>query len=302
MDPKSFKYDVALSFAGEDRLYVKEVANFLENEGLSIFYDENEQTELWGKDLAEHLREVYGRLAKYCVMFISKHYAMKSWTIHERRVALERALTSREEYILPARFDNTELPGIRSTVAYISLRDLSPREFAEKIIEKVNDKQTFVDASVKAQYRLPKEPPRAFNPYDEALVFMETVRSELNNRAASLEVHGASISIFDREGRSSIRVVSGQKTVYSFDMWMGGFSSDSGLSFYGAQGEIRTGGGYLNAWANLVWDDLNNRTALELHDMSLFGYTPRPEQLLPTSEFIDRLWNSIIAAIERSQS
>ena len=49
-----YKYDVALSFAGEDRFYVDQVATILKEQGVSVFYDEFEEVDLWGKDLALH--------------------------------------------------------------------------------------------------------------------------------------------------------------------------------------------------------------------------------------------------------
>src|SRR5271169_3068828 len=105
-----YEYDVCLSFAGEDRNYVAKVAAFLNSNGLRIFYDEYEKVSLWGKDLYEHLHGVYGKRARYCVIFISKHYGEKLWTNHERRAAQERAFKQHSEYVLPARFDKTELP------------------------------------------------------------------------------------------------------------------------------------------------------------------------------------------------
>ena len=44
-----YRYDVALSFAGEDRHYVERVAKELQRRGIRVFYDKYEQTELWGK-------------------------------------------------------------------------------------------------------------------------------------------------------------------------------------------------------------------------------------------------------------
>jgi len=51
----SFRYDVCLSFAGEQRSYVELVAGALKSSGLRVFYDLDEKVELWGKDLPEHL-------------------------------------------------------------------------------------------------------------------------------------------------------------------------------------------------------------------------------------------------------
>jgi hypothetical protein len=68
-------------------------------------------------------------------MFISDAYSKKLWTNHERKAMQSKAFQENNEYILPARFDDTEVPGLLHTVAYISLKDKSPNEFAE-IIEK----------------------------------------------------------------------------------------------------------------------------------------------------------------------
>jgi hypothetical protein len=130
-------YDVVFSFAGEDRRYVKQVAEYLRSKDVKVFYDGFEEANLWGKDLAEHLDSIYRHSGKYCVIFISEYYAEKMWTRHERRSALARALQEREEYMLPARFDATELPGILPTVGYISLSDKSPIDFGKLILEKL---------------------------------------------------------------------------------------------------------------------------------------------------------------------
>jgi len=59
MKNNSYEYDVALSFAGEDRAYVEEVANSLNNRGVKVFYDLFEEANLWGKNLYEYLSEIY---------------------------------------------------------------------------------------------------------------------------------------------------------------------------------------------------------------------------------------------------
>ncbi len=130
-------FDVVLSFAGENREYVKTVAQYLRKKKVTIFYDENEQVRLWGKDLAEHFEILYRRSGKYCVVFISEAYVNSMWTRLERRAALARALKEKSEYILPARFDDTEVPGILPTLHYISLGDKSPAKFGKVILEKL---------------------------------------------------------------------------------------------------------------------------------------------------------------------
>ncbi|SDO89135.1 TIR domain-containing protein [Lentzea jiangxiensis] len=131
------KYDVCLSFAGEDRPYVDEVARHLTELGVSRFYDTDEQADLWGKNLVEHLDQIYRHDSRFCVMFISEAYARKMWTKHERQAAFDRALVSDTEYVLPVRFDDTEIPALRVGTGYLDLRDRTPRELARMIAEKV---------------------------------------------------------------------------------------------------------------------------------------------------------------------
>lgn len=129
-------YEIVLSFAGEDREYVQQVARFLREHDVRCFYDKYEDVTLWGKDLAEHLDFIY-KSARYCVMFVSKHYGEKIWPNHERRSALARAVKQKSEYILPARFDDTEVPGLRHTIGYVNLTELTPDELGEMILRKL---------------------------------------------------------------------------------------------------------------------------------------------------------------------
>lgn len=129
-------YDVTLSFAGEDRAYVEKVAAALYALGVRVFYDRYEQVDLWGKDLYTHLDDVYRKRAKFCVVFISRHYADKVWTNHERKSAQARTFEEKSEYILPVRFDDTEVPGMLPTIGYIEATTREPAELALMIANK----------------------------------------------------------------------------------------------------------------------------------------------------------------------
>ncbi|OED40124.1 hypothetical protein AB832_03720 [Flavobacteriaceae bacterium (ex Bugula neritina AB1)] len=143
MKNNSYEYDVALSFAGENRAYVEEVANNLQTRGINVFYDLFEEANLWGKNLYEYLSEIYQNKARYTVLFISNFYNKKLWTNHERVSMQARAFQESREYILPARFDDTEIPGILKTIGYISLKDRTPEELAILIEKKLKKDQVF---------------------------------------------------------------------------------------------------------------------------------------------------------------
>lgn len=131
------EFDIALSFAGEERDYVDRVANLLRERGVRVFYDLFEEADLWGKDLYVHLLEIYQKRARFTVMFISKAYSNKLWTNHERRAAQARAFQEAQEYILPARFDDTSIPGVLSTVGYVSLQGRTPEDLVSLITKKL---------------------------------------------------------------------------------------------------------------------------------------------------------------------
>jgi hypothetical protein len=136
------EFDVAFSFAGEQRAYVEDVYNILTSRGIRVFYDGGQAASLWGKDLYQYLTDIYSRRARYCVIFLSKEYAHKLWTRHELKAAQARAFKESEEYLLPARFDDTEIPGLLPTVAYVDLTQLSPQQFAGLVIEKLTGTST----------------------------------------------------------------------------------------------------------------------------------------------------------------
>lgn len=133
------KYDVAISFAGEDRPVAQELAASLVLNGLNVFYDEYEQADLWGKDLYTHLSKVYKDESKYCLMLISENYAKKQWTNHERRAAQARAFAESSEYILPLRLDDSEIEGVLDTTGYLDIRQFPVEKVVESLITKVRD-------------------------------------------------------------------------------------------------------------------------------------------------------------------
>jgi len=130
-------YDIGLSFAGEERYYVRQVAKLLKQKGLRVFYDEFEQVDLWGKDLYQYLSDIYKNKCKYTVIFISEAYAQKRWTKHELESSQARAFNENKEYILPVRFDDTKLPGMHETTMYLNGNEVSPKHLAELTFEKI---------------------------------------------------------------------------------------------------------------------------------------------------------------------
>lgn len=132
-------YDVCFSYAGEDRAYVEQVTAALKPLNIRVFdyQDEESAAELWGMNLYEELGRIFEKRGRFCVIFVSKHYVEKLWTRHELKSVLARAFTEKREYLLPTRFDDTELPGVPHSVGYKDLRKTTPERLAVLIARKI---------------------------------------------------------------------------------------------------------------------------------------------------------------------
>lgn len=132
-----YKYDVALSFAGEDRKVVEEIATELKKNDISVFYDNFQKADLWGKKLSQYFKETYGENTRFVIVFISEHYSLKDWTDFELTIAREEAKNRKSEFILPIRIDNTNIVGLHNDVGHLDLNKEDVGSIVETIIEKL---------------------------------------------------------------------------------------------------------------------------------------------------------------------
>jgi len=139
---RTFEFDVALSFAGEDRTYVFKVAELLRERGVQVFFADFMTSELWGTDLYSFFDDVFRRKARFAILFVSRYYNSSPWTKHERTSAQARALVESDPYILPVRLDDTELPGLRPTVHYVDGRKIGAEQLVDLILKKLGQQPT----------------------------------------------------------------------------------------------------------------------------------------------------------------
>jgi hypothetical protein len=137
-EPK-YDFDIAVSFAGEDRTYVHQFVGRLKANGLEVFYDEDKLAEMWGENLLDFLQAVYKRRARYAILFISQHYVDKKWPGHERQAAQDRALQQSSPYILPVQLDDAELPGLHSAIGYMDARYMGMDGLVDAVLKKLGD-------------------------------------------------------------------------------------------------------------------------------------------------------------------
>ena len=136
-----FEYDVALSFAQEDRPYAEELGSMLGARDMKVLYDETQAAELGGGNFVTHLAELYRTKALYCVMLISQHYPLKAWTEAERTDAQEHALRDANEYLVPVLLDDRVVPGITATSGSHDLRKHSMESIADRLEAKLSERE-----------------------------------------------------------------------------------------------------------------------------------------------------------------
>jgi hypothetical protein len=140
-----YEYDVAVSFAGEDRTQVSLLVSALEARGVEVFYDFNESARLWGKDLENELARIYAQEARFMVLCLSKAYPVKDWTRFELDIGGRAAKKRPSEYLLPLRLsaDLDPIVGLKNTIGY---QTMSTQGDVDRIAELLLAKATRWDA------------------------------------------------------------------------------------------------------------------------------------------------------------
>lgn len=288
-------YEAALSFAGEQREYVQRVAAGLEAAGVPYFFDERAAIAMWGEDLVVYLDRVYRQSSRFAVVFVSDAYAAKVWPRAEFRSALARAIEEKGPYILPVRFDDTELPGLLPTVSYLDARRMRPEEIVQSLLQKLRVASPGVAES--APVRLPRVPRADFNPYAETQKAIQEIREVLTLRAQRLP-QGLVGHTENREGRFLLRILRAGTPLYSLDIFLGGGFGENTICFYGRAGGGGTSDGASNAHGTVEWDRDRDDVVVRLFNMSLLPEMGR-DYRLTSSELADAIWNEACDQIER---
>lgn len=133
-DPWTF--DVALSFAADDRAAARDTATALLEHNLTVFYDEWLQARIVGRDLLELLREVYLK-ARLCVPFISASYLRGKYPKVEFQAILERETLRAPGALFPVYLEKVTAPALSETVAYVDYHRYGAKGLAALIAERL---------------------------------------------------------------------------------------------------------------------------------------------------------------------
>ena len=130
------RFRIALSFSGDERYYVEEVANHLVNHfgKAEIFYDRNFRPELARVNLDTYLQNIYHEYSDLIALFFSESYSEKMWCGLEWR-AIRNLITKRPNHVIPIKMSSSDLPeGLFPVDGYLPADRLKPSDIASDII------------------------------------------------------------------------------------------------------------------------------------------------------------------------
>jgi hypothetical protein len=134
------RFRVALSFPGEKRSFILEVADALAARlgKERILYDEYLTAELARPNLDVYLGNLYREHAELLVPFYCADYERKEWCGVEWRQMREILKKNGDHQIMPFRFDDMPITGVLSIDGYIMIGSRSAEQVAALIIERLD--------------------------------------------------------------------------------------------------------------------------------------------------------------------
>lgn len=133
------RFHIALSFAGEKRDFVKQVADLLAAKfgQENILYDKYHEAEFARYDLGIYLPKLYGEQSDLIVPILCPDYDAKRWTGWEW-VHIYGLLTKADGHrVMPSRFDYANADGLSPASGFIELDHKTPDEFVALILERL---------------------------------------------------------------------------------------------------------------------------------------------------------------------
>ncbi len=85
-----------------------------------------------------YLQHMYFKRCQFAVAVISKAFLKSKWASNwEWKAILARMQQQKSSFLLPYFLEKVNVPGLNSTIGYISAETHSPAKFAELIVKKV---------------------------------------------------------------------------------------------------------------------------------------------------------------------
>lgn len=282
-------YDVAVSFAEEQRTAVGEVVEVWRQRGLTVLHGPEQTHEWWSHKESGDLPDARVR---FFLPFVS--------SVDDFTAAMLRAVKAGDEHVLPVLVGDTAVPAelLHPHVTY--LRD-QIEELTEALAARVE--ASTQSAPVAEIVRKAKEfrpvaaaVPASFSRYAEQDAAMRYLAEQFAAALPGLDRRGFAGTVHVGDARIAVRIERAGDTVYALDIQRGGIGGDETVNF--VVGRHDAGSACSNGWARPVYDLDAGAAVLELHDLSVLGRGAEPRSHSRESLFA-ALWqriNTVLAA------
>lgn len=289
-------YDVAVSFAEDQRSVVDEVVQACRQRGVTVLHGHEHTHEWWSRKSGGDLPDAEIR---FFVPFVS--------TVDDFTAALLRAVKAGNRHVLPVLVGDVEIPPdvFHPHVTYLRTNESQPNQLAETIAARVErveaggqPRAELATAVTKArEIESPRAVPASFSRYAEQDAALRYLGEQFAAAVPGLRSRGLVGTAHRDASRIALRIEQAGDTVYALDIQRGGIGGDETVNF--VVGRHDTGSACTNGWARPVYDVDARVAKLELHDRSVFGHGGTEPRSYTREELFTALWQRINTVLSR---
>ncbi|MFI9006780.1 hypothetical protein ACIGNX_06045 [Actinosynnema sp. NPDC053489] len=291
------EYDVAVSFAEEQRSAVEEVVEAFRQRGLTVLHGPEQTHEWWAHKEGGDLPDARVR---FFVPFVSE--------VDDFTTAALRAVKAGDEHVLPVLLGDVAVPPglLHPHVSYVRGSVQRPDQLTESLAGRIETAEAAgwqlapiadVVTGVKGADPVEEAPepvvPATFSRYAEQDATLRYLGEQFAAALPGLAARGFVGTAHVGGTRIAVRVERAGDTVYALDVQRGGIGGDETVNFVVGKPD---GAALTNGWARPVYDTGVGAAVLEVHDFSVLGGggTPRAYR---REELFTALWGRIEAVL-----
>lgn len=290
-------YDVAVSFAEEQRSAVEEAAEAFRQRGLTVLHGPDHTHEWWaGKD--------GGDLPDARVLFFLPFVS----AMDEFTSAMLRAVKTGDEHVLPVLAGDVTVPAdlLHPHVTYLRAAAHRPDQLVEALTSRIEaaeaagwERAPVAEVVTRARELAPAATvPVSFSRYAEQDAAMRYLGEQFAAAMPGLNRRGFVGTVHVGDSRIAMRIERAGDTVYALDIQRGGIGGDETVNF--VVGRHDAGSACSNGWARPVYE--SGTAALELHDLSVLGRGTTEPRTYSREELFAALWQRITRVLASTAS
>jgi len=299
-------YDIAVSFAGEQREYVRQTVAACKVKGLRVFFDEDKTNEWWGKNFVQEQRRAYSSQTRFFVPFLSSDYLAKPIPMDECSSAMMTAVKHGDGYILPVIMGNADVPPelLHPHIGYLRSEAYSPDQLADELVAKVKSAERAgqTEANVgkvvadALRVRLPRVTPSTYSKYDELDKIFYHLAERFQAGTRQLRDNNFMCNVRVRDDAITVRVEHDGNTVAGLNINKGTTMGDDKITWlvgyrnYGAANSF-------NGFAIPRFDKERGQAIVDVTDYNFLSNDMFDGSF---DGFFDMLWGKLVDQIEGS--